>query len=513
MAMLPLLPSSPSGPSHPFTSPSKCIHDGPDVQFFQQSLAYRDIMTFILQLNRSVVPRRRTSDGSILEFRLDTIQESDLRPQIISLRTLITELQNLIAEAPPDTGPRRFGNVSFRKWYQIVEVQIDTLLSKTLPESLHPAIIELKPYLLGSFGSPQRLDYGTGHEVSFLAFLACLWKLDYFAGSSSGPAQDSNEESKQRLGIEQQIVLSVFAPYLTLVHTVITTYNLEPAGSHGVWGLDDNSFLPYVFGSAQLASPLPSPETSPPTPTPTSGSLPSAPEPGIVTKSELVAKEATHNLYFTAIQFIHTVKRGPFWEHSPMLFDISGIKDGWGKINKGMIKMYQAEVLSKFPVVQHFVFGSLLKWERDPEAKEMGQTTHVASQPLRDPTASGGGSVTSMRPPGYSAGTAAPWSAGPGAQAARVAPAPMGFVNGVTQAPWARSDRAGAAIGSSTSRIPSSMGGASSVSASGRFGNTKSRGPRGQLAASTTLPNVRPAAGKMDSISESKGSEENTPKQ
>jgi serine/threonine-protein phosphatase 2A activator len=72
-----------------------------------------------------------------------------------------------------------------------------------------------------------------------------------------------------------------------------------------------------------------------------------------------IERERKRNMYFSAIGFIYDVKRGPFWEHSPILFDISGVTAGWAKINKGMIKMYNAEVLSKFPVVQHFPFGSL----------------------------------------------------------------------------------------------------------------------------------------------------------
>jgi hypothetical protein len=36
----------------------------------------------------------------------------------------------------------------------------------------------------------------------------------------------------------------------------------------------------------------------------------------------------------SAVGFIYDVKKGPFWEHSPILFDISGIRAGWAKINK-----------------------------------------------------------------------------------------------------------------------------------------------------------------------------------
>lgn len=68
-------------------------------------------------------------------------------------------------------------------------------------------------------------------------------------------------------------------------------------------------------------------------------------------------------MYLACIHFINTVKTTASlrW-HSPMLDDISACKT-WIKVNEGMIKMYKAEVLSKLPIMQHFMFGSIIHFE------------------------------------------------------------------------------------------------------------------------------------------------------
>lgn len=215
---------------------------------------------------------------------------------------------------------------------------------------------------------------------------------------------------------------------------VIMTYTLEPAGSHGVWGLDDHSFLPYIFGAAQLGPSIHPNDYA--TPVPTEGSLSSAPSPSSVANKAMVADFKDSNMYFAAIQFIYDVKKGPFWEHSPVLYDVSGIKDGWAKINKGMLKMYAAEVLGKFPVVQHFPFGSLFRWEKDPEAQHIPASIHTQNQPSA--------MQSKDVPPVVSTGTAAPW-AKPGATAMPQMQSSTGMPS--TRAPWAQSTAAGRSPG------------------------------------------------------------------
>lgn len=92
----------------------------------------------------------------------------------------------------------------------MVEEKLDSLLEKgLLGQALAvkgsdgiTAKDEVSAYLMGSFGSPQRLDYGTGHELSFVAFVGCLWKLGFFKDGQEGG------------DIEREIVLNVIEPYV-----------------------------------------------------------------------------------------------------------------------------------------------------------------------------------------------------------------------------------------------------------------------------------------------------------
>lgn len=79
---------------------------------------------------------------------------------------------------------------------------------------------------------------------------------------------------------------------------------------------------------------------------PIEGSLAGACDPGDVAKKPIVDNERKHNMYFSAVGFINDVKTGLFWEHSPMLFDISGIRAGWGKINKVRRRPYHLTLLT-----------------------------------------------------------------------------------------------------------------------------------------------------------------------
>lgn len=202
----------------------------------------------------------------------------------------------------------------------------ESFMIQFLPKELHSATVELVPYFTDSFGNASRIDYGTGHETNFAAWLYCLARL--------GVVKEDDY---------QALVARVFLKYLELMRKLQLTYNLEPAGSHGVWGLDDYHFLPFIFGSSQLIDHK-------------------YMKPKSIHNQDILENFSNEYLYLSCISFIKKVKKGLFAEHSPMLDDISGVPN-WNKVNSGLLKMYKIEVLQKVPIMQHFLFGSIIRWE------------------------------------------------------------------------------------------------------------------------------------------------------
>ncbi|KAH8094503.1 Phosphotyrosyl phosphatase activator [Cristinia sonorae] len=349
--------------------PSLKIKTEEDVLNWRDTQGYRDYGLFLRRLNESVV-------GQVLPRVNQTPSTATT-----STLQLLDKLDRWIDEIPPLPTPQRFGNLAFRTWGKRLEDEAASLLDDLLGPEFSPAIPHLTPYFLTSFGSFTRMDYGTGHETSFALFLLCATLIRFF---------------EPTLEQERDIVLVLFVRYLYLCWRLQDVYRLEPAGSHGVWGLDDYSFLGYIFGSAQLRdSDVPvSAVLHPPLP-PT-------------------------NLYFMSVSRIREVKTGPFHEHSSQLHSIACGVPRWAKVNSGLFKMYEAEVLGKRVVVQHIPLGGLLEW-------------NTSSSDIESPS-----------PPSQTANTPAPWaSTGTPATVRTSIPghgshafAPGATRLGATAAPW-----------------------------------------------------------------------------
>jgi serine/threonine-protein phosphatase 2A activator len=285
---------------------------------------------------------------SVIDTPVSAVSQSDASPAAKRILDILEKVEDVVKRSPPeDQGDSRFGNKGFRDFLDLAEKELPswhTELGITSPD----AVSEVSTYFLQSFGNRTRIDYGSGHELNFVVWLLCLYQLQIIT-----PADF------------QCLVLLVFTRYLTLMRLIQSTYYLEPAGSHGVWGLDDYQFLPFLLGASQL---LHHPFIRP-----------------LSIHQNMILEEFGNDfLYLGQVNFVNSVKNveGLRW-HSPMLDDISSAKS-WEKVEDGMRRMFVAEVLKKLPVMQHFLFGSLV-----PAVDEMSKEEELGI-PSEEDDAEGG---------------------------------------------------------------------------------------------------------------------------
>lgn len=287
-----------------------------DLRLWESSSTRTQLIEFIETLAESVKGHENTD------------YELPVSDSINSLMSLLQKIINIIDKYPvvTDANTSRFGKIEFRDFFGDVEAHSEQLIRESFPQLTDEQINQLSTYLIQSWGDKRRIDYGSGHELNFVCF---LFGLTYYKQFNIKGTDSAN------------LVLKVFIEYLKIMRILETKYWLEPAGSHGVWGLDDYHFLPFLFGAFQLS---------------THKHL----KPKSIHNNEVVEMFADRYLYFGCISFINSVKTTASlrW-HSPMLDDISGVKQ-WSKVAEGMVKMYIAEVLNKLPIMQHFYFSDFL---------------------------------------------------------------------------------------------------------------------------------------------------------
>ena len=190
---------------------------------WKKSTAYYDIIDFINAISQAI-------QGKKLTTKLDPSPIAD------NLLHIFDNLNRMVDETPPLEQPQRFGNEAYRDWFEKMKTESPELLKEALPAQFHPALIEISAYFVESFGNATRIDYGTEHELAFIMFLCALYKVHALTGSDN-----------------LHTGLKIFNAYLLFVRRLQLTYRMEPTGSHGEWSLDDYQYVPFIWGSGQLA--------------------------------------------------------------------------------------------------------------------------------------------------------------------------------------------------------------------------------------------------------------------
>lgn len=321
---------------------------------FQKSNSHKAVLDFL-----------HACADSMVGATLSSVAPGGATPAtLLAAAALFPQVDVWAAEVPLHPAcSTRYGNTAFRDFMAILDKQLDSLLGPVVCavyagclegklrndggevattadgdlEAKRKLTLELRTYFVNCWGNATRIDFGTGHELHFLIFLMVLMRRRADAVRRAGLAEAPWQEDPTAL---RYLVVHVFwNGYMASVRKIQDRFRLEPAGSHGVWGLDDFHHAPYIFGAAQLV-----------------GCEDSVLRPKDITNKDLISRYKKDYIYCAMIDWINEKKKGPMHEHSSILFNVSGLEE-WVRILSGMIKMYEGEVLGRWVIVQHLLFG------------------------------------------------------------------------------------------------------------------------------------------------------------
>ena len=302
-----------------FCTPQK-IGNKPDLMTkFIISPAFQDIVNFLYDIQHRIKGMKKSEVISVSAN--ECLKEFD---------NLYNKLEESYIKHPPREGNEKYTDPVFKRFHTDLNDNFENIMQSTIlksdkiPKNL---ILEIKPYFMDSFGNPFRMDYGTGHELNYLCFLYVLYKAGLFTEDDF-----------------PYLALNTFFKYVIFMRKLQTNYVLEPAGARGVWGLDEYQFVPFIFGASQLIN---NKEITPK---------------GVLDDNILKMYKDEY-IYLDCVDYIKSVKSGAsFSQYAPILESITNAKN-WEKIAKGLVKMYQDDVLGKIVIIQHFYFGSVLLLE------------------------------------------------------------------------------------------------------------------------------------------------------
>lgn len=288
-----------------------------DMVLWPNSIAYHELVTYI--------NRTSTAIQGVRQLQPDAYPVS---ATMLRLCGIFDRLTLWLTQSKPGAAD------AYRSWSLKMLRNIFNMLEQALPRNKCEHVSELGQYLAGSFGNYTRVDYGTGHELSFVFFLCGLFRAQILL-----PAD------------EPAAALMLFNRYLSCVRRLQTQFDLKPAGNQGAYSLDDYQFVAFLWGAAQLCYHAPF-------------------KPKQLLDAETLAQWRSQYLIAGCVAFVASTKLGNFSTHSSQLWSVTALSS-WTHVYHGIHNMYLKEVICQFHLLRHICFGRLMRFDPAPSTSQL----------------------------------------------------------------------------------------------------------------------------------------------